>query len=306
MGKEISINGKNMDELIKETAESLAEVTYMKMMNGEFEEYREEEEEKGYLYEKRQRYINDDLMPQKPVRKFYPMQKEMMPAIIKVFYKELSGGTLPYNYNFEINGDYQFLWQLIIGDEKLKEDKSEIYVPVQYMMYESCSSSLYYKNGFGNNAKGEPLLGLHEFGDFVFIGLEMGHDETYPVFGIIYFDGKNLRLYYPSCGNMYNADFNTCFGGENHAKDFSKKYKDYIKTQLGDEYVVYEVISLSDYYANKYSLSKDSIYYGFNWDLIKQDILSAFEVDDNVFDEKLIKKIYMEWLGAETVFESMF
>ena len=48
------------------------------------------------------------------------------------------------------------------------------------------------------------------------------------------------------------------------------------------------------------------MHYGFNWDLIKQDILSAFEVDENVFDEELMKEINMEWLGAETIFGSIF
>lgn len=305
MEKEINVDGKNKDELIKETAEAVAEIAYQKMMNEEYEEDFVEEEED---YGDKQRYINDDLMPQKPLRKYYPMQKEMMPAIIKVFYKKLSGGSLPYNYYFDYDGGHQFLWQLINRDETILNDKEEIYAVCHYLMCDPSRSLLYYKNGFGNNAKGKPLLGLQEFGKFVFIGFEMGHVDTYPIFGIIYFDGKKLRLYYPSCGNMYNADFNACFGGESYAKDFERKYKDYIKEQLGDEddEIYHEVKSLSDCYAEKYFLSKDSVHYGFNWDLIKQDILSAFEVDENVFDEELMKEINMEWLGAETIFGSIF
>ncbi len=305
MPKVITVDGKSKDELLKETVDAVAKIAYEKMMNEEYkEDYEVEEDDKD-----RQRYINDDLMPKNPTRKMYHMQKEMMPAILNVFYKKLSSGNLPYNYYFEIDGGHQLLWQLINNDETLQNDKREIYVTFGYLICQSYKCPLYYKNGFGNNAKGEPLLGLQEIGDFSFIGFEMGHDGEYPVFGIIYFDGSKLRLYYPRCGNMINFDFNSSFGEERCGENFKVKYADYIKEQLHNEYHLMdnEIMGLSDYYAAKYELTKDSIYYGFNWDLIKQDILATFEIekDNEKINRDLIKEINKEWFGAETIFERM-
>lgn len=63
------------------------------------------------------------------------------------------------------------------------------------------------------------LIGLHTLSNgLAFLGMYAGGDWEYPVFFIIYFDGKSLRGYIPTCGNMINLDFKTAFGSEDDSE----------------------------------------------------------------------------------------
>jgi hypothetical protein len=68
------------------------------------------------------------------------------------------------------------------------------------------------QDGFMGDAK---LCGFHTLDNgLTFLGVLEGGDWEYPVFFIIYYDGKELRGYIPEDGNMYNKVFKTAFGSE--------------------------------------------------------------------------------------------
>lgn len=108
------------------------------------------------------------------------------------------------------------------------------------------------------------LMGVNTLDNgLTFAGFYAGGDWEYPLFFIVYYDGKSLRGYIPSYGNNYNVDFNTAFGSEEECDNYdevvAKKYKGvpcddfleyYIKREGGDP--------------------KGEI--DFNWDAIKEDI----------------------------------
>lgn len=49
---------------------------------------------------------------------------------------------------------------------------------------------------------------------FTFLGCSAGGDWEYPIFFIIYWDGKSLRGYIPEDGNTFNPITRTAFGSE--------------------------------------------------------------------------------------------
>jgi hypothetical protein len=62
------------------------------------------------------------------------------------------------------------------------------------------------------------LYGLHTMENgLTFCGIGAGGDWEYPVFFIIYYDGKDLRAYIPTKGNPWNTDFHEAYG--NHGED---------------------------------------------------------------------------------------
>lgn len=92
------------------------------------------------------------------------------------------------------------------------------------------------------------LVGFHTLDNGLsFLGCLAGGDWELPVFFIIYHNGKSLRAYIPTCGNLINRDAKSAFG--NYDDD------EFMKKELGDEY--YE------------SSFEDAEY---NWDLIEEDI----------------------------------
>jgi len=65
-----------------------------------------------------------------------------------------------------------------------------------------------------------------------FLGVTAGGDWEYPVFFIIYWDGKKLRGYVPTDGNMWNTDTKEAYGngeddGLNMAKRWPANYEGY-------------------------------------------------------------------------------
>lgn len=61
----------------------------------------------------------------------------------------------------------------------------------------------------------EELLGYHTLENgLTFLGVRSSGDWEYPIFYIIYYDGKDLRAYIPSDGNAWNKDTKYAFGNE--------------------------------------------------------------------------------------------
>ena len=52
------------------------------------------------------------------------------------------------------------------------------------------------------------ILGFHEEKGFCWLGINAGGDWEYPVFFIVYYDGKEFRAYSPKVGNVFNINNN--------------------------------------------------------------------------------------------------
>lgn len=104
-----------------------------------------------------------------------------------------------------------------------------------------------------------------------FFGVVDAGDDEFSIFYIIYFDGKNLRGYIPSYGNLINLDFKTAFGGEYYNCD---NYKEILKKKGYDDNE-----DFITQYAEKHGVvfSKDSVF-DINWDAIIEDIESRIIV----------------------------
>lgn len=104
-----------------------------------------------------------------------------------------------------------------------------------------------------------------------FFGVIDSGDDEFSIFYIIYYDGKNLRGYTPSYGNLINLDFKTAFGGEYYNCD---NYKEILKNKGYDDNE-----DFITQYAEKHGVvfSKDSMF-DINWDAIIEDIESRIIV----------------------------
>lgn len=138
---------------------------------------------------------------------------------------------------------------------------------------------------YDDNDIGEPLIGLQTLPNgLTFYGYMAGGDWEYPVFLIIYFDGKKLRSYTPAYGNCVNLDCHTAFGSEGDSKkniDYEKLKAKYIKRGWnfdddGNELDTDDSDFMYRCYLNKYELTYDTL--GFNWDAIRKDIEARIEV----------------------------
>lgn len=127
---------------------------------------------------------------------------------------------------------------------------------------------------------GEHLMGMQTLDNgLTFYGFMAGGDWEFPVFMIIYYDGKKLRGYTPSYGNSVNLDFKSAIGSERSWVDVNedKIIKEYKKLGIyrGDEDFE-DGESLPELYFEKYELDIDTA--GVNWNAIKQDIEARIEV----------------------------
>ena len=82
-----------------------------------------------------------------------------------------------------------------------------------------------------------------------FLGISAGGDWEIPVFFIVYWDGKKLRGYIPTDGNMWNTDTKTAYGNDydkivngklvnshSDGKNIKKRWPD--RYHVGTEYEV--------------------------------------------------------------------
>lgn len=98
------------------------------------------------------------------------------------------------------------------------------------------------------------LVGFHTLSNGLsFLGCLAEGDWEYPVFFIIYYDGKSLRGYVPICGNLINRDGMSAFGNNDDEK--------FMQKELGADY-------------NESSWKEVQ----YNWDLIEEDIKSRIVI----------------------------
>lgn len=145
--------------------------------------------------------------------------------------------------------------------------------------------SNFYINCQINKQDPENMCGLHTLNNgFTFLGFSTAGDEQMPAFGILYYDGKRIRLYFPSYGNYVNLDFNCALGSECDYTKEERVEKKYRKLGIWDEnnedLFEFDSPCWDALYCAKYGLD---VYESFNWDNINwdaliQDIESRIEI----------------------------
>lgn len=145
---------------------------------------------------------------------------------------------------------------------------------------------------------GTPILGYHTTENgFTFFGLIDALEESYPIFRIIYWDGKKLRLYTPKRGNLYQVELAhplACWCSTDADEDkIEKLVKKYKKAGIWPNGGCDDFDELHDYYCEmdeddagenvyidlylkKYGLNYETL--GFNWDAIQEEIDLHFAV----------------------------
>lgn len=229
------------------------------------------------------RYINDDQLPIRARKIMKKLSKKEFWDLMFDFAKNHdSYNEISSNYNiYDDNGGYTILSIILSKCESVNLDKNTINIDSENM---TCDKNL----TFGDDIVGTPMLGLQSINDeFSFFGFELGGDWEYPAFGIIYYDGDDFRVYYPHCGNPINLDFKCAFGSEfidwtnpiqvqKYAKIYSKVFAANPKRGIFYTDVLEDEEGLMDLYKMKYDMDIDDSTFGFNWDLIKEDILKMF------------------------------
>ena len=67
-------------------------------------------------------------------------------------------------------------------------------------------------------------LGLHTLSNgLTFYGFEIGGDWEFPVYVIIYFDGKELRGYIPTKGNVFDKKYKQAYGNSENIRNISEE-----------------------------------------------------------------------------------
>lgn len=251
------------------------------------------------------RFINDDVKLKKGGRKAVRIsEQELWNKMVKRAFAVDEDGLDeemddPYDMNNEDN--YMVIQTLFSNDDTIDKDIKIETDAENYTMdpYEA----------YGNNIKGKPLVGFHTLENgFTFVGVELGGDGEYPFFTAFYFDGKKVRCYTPSYGNPINLDAKCALGGEywTNTDKLKAKYKklgidiDSIKAKYEKCNADIEETGESEYedecdymdgdddinwyddykwyiiYCEKYGLKWSQV--GYNWDAIKEDIMSRIEV----------------------------
>ena len=164
------------------------------------------------------------------------------------------------------DGEYacEFIRELIYGDETIHKD-------IKFAIDSENILTPY-------DDPDDYELGIQTFKDLTYYALKMGGDWELPVFMIIYYDGKKLRAYIPSYGNLVNLDCKCAFGSEDsviddvQAEKLLKKYK-----KLGIEPEDPDYIDWSELYCQMYSETRDSA--AFNYRAMFEDIQTRIIVN---------------------------
>lgn len=184
-------------------------------------------------------YINEDKMPTKARRAVQKTTKEELWDLMFDYAKSHDKYCgIDENYDFEEDDcGITVLENILRESEYANADLNQINVDMENMTCDSDSE-------YGKSVAGENLLNLQDNGKFAFFGFQLGGDWEYPVYAMVYYDGERLRVYYPTCGNPINVKYRCAYGSEPN-----------------------EEIDKTDW---------DAPDFGFNWNLIAEDIEKTF------------------------------
>lgn len=159
----------------------------------------------------------------------------------------------------EADSAYEFIREIIYADETVCKD----------IKYNVDAENILVAADASDEDK---YVGMHTLANgFTFYGIIMGGDWEVPAFLIIYWDGKKLRAYIPSYGNLINLDCKCAFGSENDGVDDKKEEKLLKKyKKLGIEPEDPDYIDWSELYCKMYETSPYSCEY--NYDAMIKEI----------------------------------
>lgn len=212
-------------------------------------------------------FINDDIILSKKREGVFVSEKEIIDLIIKTGNKYIDEDTID-SIIYQINNiDYLKIdLDISFDTENLQFNQEEL---------------------FGSSIEGDPLLGYQILDNgFSFLGVQAGGDWEYPIFFILYSDGKKLRAYTPLYGNPLNLDFKTAFGSENEVEDNALlkknleeyKSKGYLPIDFDEEDIWTK--DFTKIYCQKYGIleAENDENFGFNWNAIKEDIKTTIQL----------------------------
>jgi hypothetical protein len=232
--------------------------------------------------EKDARFINDDVKLKVGGRKAAPITKERLGRMILETARNNPNemvrdvlSTLDEKW-YEYCDGSQFLQicTSLTEDKSLQKDNK----------FHACAENVVGHKYYPSHTEiGKPLMGMHTLDNgLTFFGFAVGGDWELPVYMIVYFDGKKLRLYTPSYGNLVNLDFKSALGSEDtDCKNIDKIIKKYEKLGVypEDEDDFFDRPAVT--YLAQYGIDEDGFDCGeanYNWDAIKQDIEARIEV----------------------------
>ena len=180
----------------------------------------------------------------------------------------------------EGNLDY---WN-IVGLDTVEKDLSEIYF--------SSENKFTSKDITPTIDTSTPnLLGINTLENgLTFLGCMAGGDWEYPLFFIIYFDGKDLRGYVPCYGNPVNLDFKCAFGSENECDNYydvleTEDYKRFLikyeQEYEGEDEEYPDYTKCSSHYLRKLGATKEDLkgIVTVNWNAVKEDIINRITIN---------------------------
>lgn len=213
------------------------------------------------------RFINDDVKLKQGGRNSVKISQDELWEKIVARAKKIGEDIDEDIENDGPDGEYayEFIRELIYCDETIHKDIKYMVDPENIIT--SCDAD-----------DEDEYVGLHTLSNgFTFYGIIMGGDWEIPVFIIIYWDGKRLRAYIPSYGNIINLDCHCAFGSEDNevdddkAEKLLKKYK-----KMGIEPDDPDDIDWAELYCKMYETSPDSC--EFNYDAMIKDITNRIVV----------------------------
>ena len=133
-----------------------------------------------------------------------------------------------------------------------------------------------------DNGNGEALLGFHNLKGFIFLGVEIYHNDDLPVFVILYtnkvYDSELLRAYTPRRGNPINLDWDCAIGAEEIY--MHEAIREWAASTMKKEYIdagVYdENQTWAQMYCNKQGIELKDICY--DWAAITFDVIKKFSL----------------------------
>ena len=161
---------------------------------------------------------------------------------------------------------YEFIREIICCDETVCKD----------IKYNVDAENILVASDASDEDK---YVGIHTLANgFTFYGIIMGGDWEIPAFLIIYWDGKKLRAYIPSYGNLINLDCKCAFGSEEDKLDDAKEEKLLKKyKKLGIEPEDPDYIDWSELYCKMYETDPDNCEY--NYDAMIKEIQTRIIVN---------------------------
>ena len=151
------------------------------------------------------------------------MPRYFKPISMEEFERRFDGGA-DEDGSFDSSGendlsDYRVLKRKVLADLKVQFDLENV-------------------GSYGP----KEITGVHVTrSGLVFKGIMAGGDWELPVFWMVYWDGRALRAYVPTDGNLYNTDTMQAYGNDPEAdgRNIRKRFPELCNKDLGDEDIWY-------------------------------------------------------------------